>query len=184
MNENIIVITSLISLGLLLMLLFWFYRDYRVDAFRQEMFELRDRFFDEASFGTLSFESPAYGMLRITMNGLIRYGHRLSLTQMLFIDINVKLNDETSKEYSFSDRLEGHIIEMSEKNQIIISRYHRMMNLILIRHLILSSPILLVTLLFPILLAIFTNRLLKNMLQRLKGPIDNIDSIAYSEGNI
>src|SRR5688572_24898474 len=71
-------------------LLFWLYRDYRIDSFRQSMFRLRDRLFDEAALGRIDFAHPAYGSLRITMNGFIRSGHRSSLLHCLAFVIAVR----------------------------------------------------------------------------------------------
>ena len=34
----------------------WLYQDYRTDAFRQKMFNLRDDLFDEARHGKIDFD--------------------------------------------------------------------------------------------------------------------------------
>ncbi len=64
-------------------LFFWLYRDYRLDAFRQELFVLRDELFGLAVAGKLSFDSAAYGMLRSSINGNIQFGHRWGFLDIL-----------------------------------------------------------------------------------------------------
>src|SRR5690606_22651328 len=68
---------------LLWVLFFWLYRDYRLDLFRQKLFALRDELFDVAAAGDVGFDSPAYGMLRSTINGTIQYGHQLGFLDLL-----------------------------------------------------------------------------------------------------
>jgi hypothetical protein len=52
---------------------------FRLDCYRQKMFALRDELFDYAAAGNISFDDPAYVLLRLQMNGMIRYGHQLTL---------------------------------------------------------------------------------------------------------
>ena len=84
MNE-ITVLSSLISLTGIWCLLFILYRDYRADSLRQDLFEIRDELFDQAASGLVDFDEPAYDMLRETLNGNIRFAHRLSLLRVVFI---------------------------------------------------------------------------------------------------
>ena len=72
------VVSTLLSLAGLWVLACWFWGDYRLDAFRQRMFVLRDEWFDFADGGGISFDHPAYGLLRSTMNGFIRFAHRMA----------------------------------------------------------------------------------------------------------
>lgn len=86
MNPQVIyhALSTLLSLAVACSLFFWGYRRYRVDHFRQQVFELRDRLFDDADAGLIEFDNRAYGMLRTMMNGYIRFGHRLNLWFILF----------------------------------------------------------------------------------------------------
>ena len=75
-------LTSCLSLAGLWVLLFKLYPDYCVDRFRQDMFDLRADLFDD---GQIARGHPAYRLLRQTMNGFIRFGHRVNLLHaMLF----------------------------------------------------------------------------------------------------
>ena len=53
--------------------------EWRLDSFRQNMFIVRDELFDYAADGHISFNHPAYLLLRSQMNGFIRYGHHLTV---------------------------------------------------------------------------------------------------------
>src|SRR5688572_13211177 len=71
------------ALLLLWYLFFWLYRDYRLDAFRQTMFALRDELWDYAAAGHVGFDHPAYLLSRQLMNGMIRFGHNINLTWLV-----------------------------------------------------------------------------------------------------
>lgn len=73
-----IIAGSLLTLILLVLLLFVLWPDQRIDVFRQQMFALRDELWDFAADGNISFEEPAYALLRQLMNGFIRYAHNLT----------------------------------------------------------------------------------------------------------
>lgn len=70
---NLLLTTLLLGLGLYL---YWEYRAYRVERARYRLFMLRDELFALARDGALPFDSPAYGMLRMMLNGAIRFAHR------------------------------------------------------------------------------------------------------------
>jgi hypothetical protein len=76
------VIQSAVAFAFLLWMLIVCVPSQRLDAFRQRMFIVRDQLFDYARAGNISFEHPAYRLLRKSMNGFIRYGHRLSFFQL------------------------------------------------------------------------------------------------------
>jgi hypothetical protein len=70
---------SIAALMVLSILVFHFIPSYRLDSFRQRMFSVRDEMWDYAAAGNISFDDPAYLLLRKLMNGLIRYGHQLTI---------------------------------------------------------------------------------------------------------
>ncbi|WP_298014682.1 hypothetical protein [uncultured Aquabacterium sp.] len=76
---------SLISISLICFVLVPLYNRTRVDNLRQELFAVRDSLFDEAARGNIAFDSRAYLATRTVLNGLIRFGHKLSLTRLLVI---------------------------------------------------------------------------------------------------
>src|SRR5260370_14413210 len=76
------VLQSLLCLAFLMPLLLKLWAGARLDSFRQEMFIIRDELFDYAASGRISFNDPAYRLLRQLMNGFIRYGHQLTFFRL------------------------------------------------------------------------------------------------------
>lgn len=76
-----VLVISTFGVWLLALLALFLFREYRVDRFRQRIFEVRDELFDYAAEGKISFDDPAYGALRGLLNSYIRFAHRLSLTR-------------------------------------------------------------------------------------------------------
>lgn len=179
-----IVMNALWSLGGILVLwwLFvWLYSDFQVDRFRQEMFTLRNQLFDEGMEGVLGFDHPAYGILRTTMNGFIRFGHRLTLPQLaLFaaLSANVRHPDEES----FSAKWEKATKELPADTRALLDSYQERMHVIVIKHLVWSSPITTVTLVLPIIAAVALRYCLSWLLRTFNHPISNLDTAALAYG--
>ena len=76
------VLESAVMLILLATLFIRLLPSYRLDSFRQEMFGLRDELFDYAASGQIGFDDPAYRLLRQSMNGYIRYAHRITFFRL------------------------------------------------------------------------------------------------------
>jgi hypothetical protein len=85
------VLQSCASIALIAVVLFKFWSDARLDAFRQRMFQLRDELFDYAADGSISFDDPAYRLLRQSMNGAIRYAHHLTFFRVCVTMIEIQL---------------------------------------------------------------------------------------------
>jgi hypothetical protein len=88
----VILWTTLLALGGL------FYGPYQTqceDWARQKLFEARDRVFDMAGNGRISFDDPRYVAIRHSMNILIRFTHELTWTRLLYINWFIKRNDIT-----------------------------------------------------------------------------------------
>jgi hypothetical protein len=76
------------SLLLLWGLLFFCWREYRLDALREKLFSLRNGLFLFAAQGHIAFNDPSYRMLRDLMNGMIRFAHKLNASQLLLAAID------------------------------------------------------------------------------------------------
>lgn len=59
------------------------WRSYRIDALRHRFFVLRDELFDYAMEGNLSFQNPAYAILRRRVDNLLRFAHKIAFTRVL-----------------------------------------------------------------------------------------------------
>lgn len=97
------IIECVISLLILGGLWYFLVPDYRCDKFRQDMFDLRDEMFDFIANSEIGFENQAYIELRLLMNALIRFAHRLTLLQVLvLVTFHPK---EATDPLDFSERL-------------------------------------------------------------------------------
>lgn len=78
-----IALKSLVLLLALWGFVFYLWRDYRLDAFRDDLFALRDKMFQYAANGNIAFDNPAYVLLRNRMNILLRYAHEFTFTNLV-----------------------------------------------------------------------------------------------------
>lgn len=183
MSQSALVLLSLVSIAIIYLFLFWVYKDYRVDCFRQEMFTLRDGLFDEASNGFLEFESDSYGMLRSTINGFIRFGHRISLSHLLMTYFLLR-GRPRSNSISFDQKLRESLKSLTVDEKEIILEYYQMMHFALVRHLVKGSPLLILTVIVPLVISITANKVLRSLIKTFRKPIDRLDSLACVEGEI
>ncbi|HEY6243706.1 MAG TPA: hypothetical protein VIX17_07165 [Pyrinomonadaceae bacterium] len=84
MNADVALGSVLALIGLWFAV-YYLWRDFRNDAFRDDIFFLRDRMFLYAAQGNISFGHPAYAILRERMNVLLRHGPDLTLTRFILI---------------------------------------------------------------------------------------------------
>jgi len=56
-------------------------RPYRLDALRDDLFEIRHRLFMYAASGAIPFDHPAYGRVRQNINCLIRFAEKLTVSR-------------------------------------------------------------------------------------------------------
>ncbi len=80
-----IALKSVLSLFVLWFFVYYLWLDYRLDSFREDIFSVRDRMFLYAASGNISFDHPAYTILRDRMNIILRYGHAFTLTRLILI---------------------------------------------------------------------------------------------------
>lgn len=142
-------INSVISLFLILILVFYFHREYRVSKLRQDLFELRDSLFDEAINGNIKFSSKSYIATRLMINGMIRFSHNISFSRMVFHEIMLSPEDRLFVKQRFESKIEG-----SSKEDIeLTKKYIQSANRLIVRHMVFSPPVL-CTMLLPLLIFI------------------------------
>jgi hypothetical protein len=82
------------SLVLLWGLLFFCWSEYRLDALRDKLFALRYRLFMFAADGHIAFDDPTYQQLRTLINGMIRFGHKLSFSRLVLALISQRISPD------------------------------------------------------------------------------------------
>ena len=176
------VIISAISIFGVCWLVFWLLRDYLVDSFRERIFALRAELFDEAETGEIvTFDHPAYGLLRGTMNGFIRFGHRLSLTQVLVVTVFLPPHNAIESQ-SFPKKWDQALKNMDSKAIKRLQRFRRDMNFLVVRHAVASSPLLVLLILPPIRFLFIAKSFVDQIVQIFPSQLDQLDSAAMVEG--
>jgi len=77
-SELVLTFEAMVCCVFIIWLLVRLWPEHRLDRFRQDVFCLRDELWDYAADGNISFDDPAYRLLRQLMNGFIRYAHHVS----------------------------------------------------------------------------------------------------------
>jgi len=123
------VLAACLVTAMWLLLLFKFITAYRLDAYRQKMFALRDELFDYARDGHISFDDPAYALLRNQMNALIRNGHQITLFRLIISAIKNRLDSKILNNPDWYDRFERAVgqVSDSELRGMLHSYHHRAM---------------------------------------------------------
>jgi hypothetical protein len=113
-----------IALGLMLILFRCFCR-YRLDAFRQSLFSLRNVLFNDALAGTMPFDHPAYRMTRDSINSLIRFAHHLNTIQLVLFLFVYRRHPEMYLYSNFDERLQKACRDLPKEAQerILFVRY-------------------------------------------------------------
>lgn len=186
--------TSLSLIGITY-LVFWKIRMLAEDWFRDQVFQLRDDLFDRAADGLISFDSPAYGLLRMTMNGYIRFCHKLSLLQII-ISILVSTNSE-NKNGIFRRNWEEVTKGLDNKTLKELEEYKKNMEILVIKYILFSSPVISTMLGVFVLFGYVitsteqfrkkhTNNIVKNIQKSsiFNSMVTNVDDVAYATGGL
>ena len=166
---------------------YWLYRDYALDSFRQKMFAVRDDLFDFAAEGNISFDHPAYTILRTTMNGYVRFGHRLRLLDVLLFWMLVpnKIIKKIEKQ-SFKKQYEESIKDLDENTRKHIEHYRLKMTSIVISYSSRTSfPVLVmmcILFVFSFFIGTIHGKVVTGMKKFIDSKADTLDSTAMHEG--
>lgn len=132
---------SIVCLSLLFYLFDYLYRSYRVDLFRFYVFRARDRLFLDADRGVISFDHPAYGMTRQMLNGMIRFGHEISLWRAIVMALTLKKWDRDDARKEFWQRYSDALESLSPAGRKAVMRAMMEANLCAISHVLHTSLI-------------------------------------------
>lgn len=130
-------------------------RAVAVDEFRDGIFALRDDLFDRAAAGAIPFGHPAYGMLRRTMNGFLRWGGRLRLLEAVLLPAFTRREARVTAN-PFDARWTAATADLSASDREWLESYRSRMRRLVIRHLVAGSPVLAATLVVPLVLWSFS----------------------------
>jgi hypothetical protein len=124
--EAQVAIVLRVSIALCLMLfLFWRFCRYRLEAFRQDLFAIRNALFDDAFAGVIAFDHPAYQMTRESINSLIRFAHRLNTIQLIVLLAVYRRHPEINRYSNFDEELMKQCSHLSPeaRERILSARY-------------------------------------------------------------
>lgn len=130
-------------------------RAVAVDHFRHEIFALRDDLFDRAAAGAIPFGHPAYGTLRSTMNGFLRWAERLRLLDAVLLLAFTRREDRVTAN-PFHARWKAATADLSASDRKWLESYRSRIRRVVIRYLVVGSPVLAVTLVIPLVLWFFS----------------------------
>lgn len=172
------------SLFGLVIIALWLYRDYQVDVFRENLFELRNELFDFAATGGIPFDDPAYRGLRAVCNGYIRFGHRVSfLPGFLFSWSLTREEKEQIEEEGFTHWWTTSATSDLDVDVVrALDKYKERMEKLVGSHLILGSPLLVFTVVPAVVLIVaiwLPIEVIKVFWQRM---IDEMDQAVYDVG--
>ena len=85
MNEVSQITQFFIGLGLLFFVYHYMYKRTRLDQLREDIFTMRDELFDYMWQHNVSYQLPAYQLMRNLLNGLIRFADKLSLPAVFLL---------------------------------------------------------------------------------------------------
>jgi hypothetical protein len=127
--------------ALLLLSVFALVREYRISSTRDQLFALRDELFFYAHEQRL-LGSPAYKKLRLLINGGIQYAHNIYLFKLGALVLSKQLFGIKPEQSTTHVELQKLIDDLpdGQKEKLMQVRDHTL--LIMIKHLVLGSPIL------------------------------------------
>jgi hypothetical protein len=128
------ILDSVLALFALWIAVYYLWPDFRNDTFREDIFSVRDAMFLYAAQGNISFDHPAYTILRERMNGLLRHGHELTLTRMALI-----LTTHSMVKPDVLTRWEAAVEELPEQAQVKMKEFNVCVIIYVLQHVVFYS---------------------------------------------
>ncbi len=176
------VLQSTACLALLAIVMLKFWAEARLDAFRQEMFALRDELFDYAAADHIKFDDPAYRLLRQVMNGFIRYAHQLTFfrVSMTVAEFHIRTQDADPPKWSeaWGEALKGVRDEGVRKT---LEEFHNRALSCVARRLLFGSPVMLSLALCAVLLLIIRMGLQELKQVLIKAPVYTLSHVVRTD---
>jgi len=135
------ILESGIALAILAILLLRLWAGLRLDEFRQSIFVVRDELFDFAASGAISFDHPAYRLLRQSMNGFIRYAHQLTWFRLVCNMILWQLHEDHA--FTWADRWDSALKTIPDESlRRELTRFQARTLALVVERLVTGSPFL------------------------------------------
>jgi hypothetical protein len=134
MNAEIVLKSVLALLGLWFFQVY-FWRDFRLDSFRDHVFSIRDRMFMFAASGGIGFDHPAYSMLRNRMNVVLRYTHEFTLTRMIVVVATQDLGTKDNPFWKWREAVKSLPAEVQGK----MKEFDACLAVAMLQHMVFSS---------------------------------------------
>lgn len=115
-------------------LVFYLWRDYRLDSFRDHVFSIRDELFLYAAKQNIKFHDPAYTILRDRMNASLRYAHEFTMTRLLLVS-----GMHEPQKSPFLVKWEASVRELPEATQMKMREINVRYNEAMLQHVIYLS---------------------------------------------
>jgi hypothetical protein len=124
-----------------LLVIWWFIWGHRDDNLRDQLFTLRDEMFLYA-FDQGIDDTAAYENLRLLLNGLIRYAHRVSLGRLLLLDLSRRVFKlQPSAPPAYAEWVQAVAALPADEAQHMRD-FHDKAMLLIMKHMIAGSPLL------------------------------------------
>lgn len=131
-----------IIVSLVFLLVEWFlFSGYRADNFRDQLFTLRDEMFLYALDEGIA-DTPAYENLRLILNRLIRYAHRVSLGRLVLLDLCRRLLRITPSTPPLYAEWDEAVAALPPNQARRFRDFHDTAMLLMMKHIISGSPLL------------------------------------------
>ena len=173
-TQLVTVVESAVCLVLLISLLLDLMPAFREDAFRQQMFASRDEMFDYAASGAIAFNDPAYKLLRQSMNGFLRFAHRLTLLRLCLTIVKWRMSSE-APELKWHKRWQAAMEIVPDETSAKLKDFHSRALGLVVKRLVTGSP-----LLISILLVLFCGALVKEGIKNLNQMLREAAFLAVS----
>ncbi|CAI2716935.1 hypothetical protein [Nitrospina watsonii] len=131
-------------IAVLSLFLQWHYcwRPFMLNNFRARIFKLRDEFFDFASQGGISFNEDVYIEMRKRCNCILRFAHRLNLTNLLLFFFLIKFDEKFSKEKEYRSIFNSQIENIANsETKRCVKEFREKINYQVGKYFVLSTPI-------------------------------------------
>jgi hypothetical protein len=154
------------SLVLLWGLLFFCWDEYRLDALRDKLFSLRHRLFMAAVEGHIAFDDPTYQQLRILMNGMIRFGHKLTFGRLMLACITQWIYPDPRWTEPMK-QWRAEVQKLPEKQRNMLVAIHDDMFRAVMKHMAAGNPVVLLAFLLLVAIRLFVQILTRGAIMNL-----------------